>query len=66
MQFIINGETKEVQDVSTVSDLLSAFNLQNKILVVELNRTIIEKEKYSDTLLSDGDKIEIVHFVGGG
>ncbi|WP_248928262.1 sulfur carrier protein ThiS [Paenibacillus hamazuiensis] len=66
MQLVINGETKDVQDVSTVSDLLSAFNLQNKILVVELNRTIIDKERYAETGLCDGDKIEIVHFVGGG
>lgn len=66
MELVINGETKEVHDVSTVADLLRAFQLQNKILVIELNRVIINKDVYDETQLSGGDKIEIVHFVGGG
>ncbi|TBL80534.1 sulfur carrier protein ThiS [Paenibacillus thalictri] len=66
MELVINGETKEVYNVSTVADLLRAFQLQNKILVIELNRVIINKDVYDETQLSGGDKIEIVHFVGGG
>ncbi|MFE5323369.1 sulfur carrier protein ThiS [Paenibacillus sp. NPDC056579] len=66
MKLTINGEARELPDVSTISDLLVAFKLESKILVIELNREIIERSSYSDTLLHDGDSLEIVHFVGGG
>jgi sulfur carrier protein len=66
MQLVINGESKQVDEIKTVSDLLAAYKLQNKILVVELNLNIIDRDKYEVTALADGDKVEIVHFVGGG
>jgi sulfur carrier protein len=66
MQLVINGESKQVDEIKTVSDLLTAYKLQNKILVVELNLNIIDRDKYEVTALADGDKVEIVHFVGGG
>lgn len=66
MQLVVNGEAREVEQVSTVAEMLAAFKLQNKILVVELNREIIDRSVYDQTRLSDGDRVEIVHFVGGG
>ncbi|CAG7652299.1 hypothetical protein PAESOLCIP111_06501 [Paenibacillus solanacearum] len=66
MRLVVNGETRDVEQVSTVADMLAAFKLQNKILVVELNREIIDRSVYDQTRLSDGDQVEIVHFVGGG
>ncbi|MBP1157105.1 MULTISPECIES: sulfur carrier protein ThiS [unclassified Paenibacillus] len=66
MQLIVNGEPREVDDASTVAEMLAAFKLENKILVVELNKEIIERGTYDVTWLSDGDRVEIVHFVGGG
>ncbi|TDF94190.1 sulfur carrier protein ThiS [Paenibacillus piri] len=66
MQLVINGEAREVAEVSTVADLLVQFKLESKILVVELNREIIERTNYDGTPLQDGDRLEIVHFVGGG
>jgi sulfur carrier protein len=66
MELVINGEKRHVSGVKTVADLLSSFNLQHKILVVELNRIIIERDQYESKMLQDGDTIEIVHFVGGG
>jgi len=66
MQLVVNGEKRDVEQVSTVADMLAAFKLQNKILVVELNREIIDRSVYDQTRLSDGDQVEIVHFVGGG
>jgi sulfur carrier protein len=67
MKLIINGESIHVpEQVKTVSDLLVHFQLHNKLAVVEVNLTIIEKSQYDTTTLCDGDKIEIVHFVGGG
>lgn len=66
MNLIINGEQRNVEGVTTVETLLEAFKLQQKIMVVEVNRNIIDRTLYDITELSDGDKIEIVHFVGGG
>nr|WP_220129210.1 sulfur carrier protein ThiS [Anoxybacillus calidus] len=54
------------ESVKTVSDLLSHFQLNNKIAIVEVNLNIINKQDYEITTLSNGDKVEIVHFVGGG
>ncbi|MGG1601002.1 sulfur carrier protein ThiS [Paenibacillus naphthalenovorans] len=66
MRLIVNGEPREMDNVSTVAEMLAAFKLENKILVVELNKEIIERGTYNETHLNDGDRVEIVHFVGGG
>ncbi|MCM3268356.1 sulfur carrier protein ThiS [Paenibacillus elgii] len=66
MRLTVNGELREVDNAATVAELLSAFKLDHKILVVELNREIIDRTRYEEAYLNDGDQIEIVHFVGGG
>ena len=66
VELVINGEARTVTDAATVADLLVQFKLEQKILVIELNRDIIERTDYEQTRLNDGDRIEIVHFVGGG
>ncbi len=66
MKLVINGETREVDGISTVQMLLTHYKLEEKILVVELNRSIVDRDNYEQTTLADGDHIEIVHFVGGG
>jgi sulfur carrier protein len=67
VELIINGEMIQLHEsVKTVSDLLSHFQLNNKIAIVEVNLNIINKQDYETTTLSNGDKVEIVHFVGGG
>jgi sulfur carrier protein len=67
LELIINGEKIRIPaDESTVTALLKHFNLHQKVVIVELNDEILTKENLSETLLSNGDKVEIVHFVGGG
>jgi sulfur carrier protein len=67
LELIINGEKIRIPaDESTVTGLLQHFNLHQKVVIVELNDEILAKENQSETLLSNGDKVEIVHFVGGG
>ncbi|RAK19446.1 sulfur carrier protein [Anoxybacillus vitaminiphilus] len=67
MELIINGEMIQLpESVKNVSDLLTYFQLNNKIAIVEVNLNIINKQDYETTTLSNGDKVEIVHFVGGG
>ncbi|QTM98404.1 sulfur carrier protein ThiS [Sediminibacillus dalangtanensis] len=67
MELIINGDMVEVPDtIATVSSLLEYFGIGEKVVIVELNQNILEKNAHADTRLSDRDKIEIVNFVGGG
>lgn len=63
----MNGkETDLPQEVRTVSQLLEHLGLEKRIVVVEQNRRILEREEHDSTPLAEGDSIEIVHFVGGG
>jgi sulfur carrier protein len=67
MKLHINGDTIDVPaSIQTVADLLKHFQLDQKVVVVELNSNILEKHVHAEARISDGDKIEIVHFVGGG
>ncbi|MEK7265312.1 MAG: sulfur carrier protein ThiS [Pseudomonadota bacterium] len=66
MELIINGESARYDGLRTVSDLVAALGLEPKKLAVELNRAIVPKSAYGATPLSNGDTLEIVHFVGGG
>ncbi|MTD31753.1 MULTISPECIES: sulfur carrier protein ThiS [Caryophanaceae] len=67
MILTVNGDQVEVPNtVKTIAELLQHFELNNKVVIVEKNAEILEKEKHAETLISDKDKIELVHFVGGG
>lgn len=65
MQIIINGESRNLQQQS-VLQLLATLAIDPKRVAVELNMEILPKADYESTLVADGDRIEIVHFVGGG
>lgn len=67
MEIIVNGEQLQLpEQIVYVSELLDYFKLQDKVVVVEINGEILEKNEHQNTRLSDRDRIEIVHFVGGG
>jgi sulfur carrier protein len=67
MQLTINGERVTLSpSIGNVSQLLEHFGINQKVAIVELNQDILEKSRHAETVLTDGDKIEIVHFVGGG
>ncbi|KON85522.1 thiamine biosynthesis protein ThiS [Sporosarcina globispora] len=67
MKVVINGEGIQLPDtITSVSLLLEHFGLEQKVAIVELNQQILERSMHAETILSDGDRIEIVHFVGGG
>lgn len=66
MNVELNGQSYDVPTgVETISDLLHHLGLSERILVVEHNLNILQKDEY-DTPIADRDKIEIIHFVGGG
>lgn len=66
MKLIINGEDREFSSISTLSDLLVQFGMKPDRVAVELNRELVPRDRWPSTQLGDGDKLEIVHFVGGG
>lgn len=67
MKLNINGEQLEVPNsLDSVDSLLNHFGLENKVVIVELNAEILQKSEHAKARLCDGDRIEIVHFVGGG
>ena len=66
MEIIINGEKKEIKESISLSGLLKELDLKPETVAVELNLNIVDKNKYDETLVKEGDKLEIVHFVGGG
>ncbi|WP_058308254.1 sulfur carrier protein ThiS [Gracilibacillus massiliensis] len=67
MGIIVNGENLELnQKIATVEDLLEHLQLKKKSLIVEHNQTILKKEQHGTAKVTEGDRFEIVHFVGGG
>jgi len=66
MQIVLNGDPVETAERSTVAMLLQQLGISRERVAVELNADIVPKSDYEKQLLSDGDKIEVVHFVGGG
>ena len=66
MQIVLNGDIVETADCCTVEKLLQQLGVNRERVAVELNADIVPKACYEKQILSDGDNIEIVHFVGGG
>lgn len=66
MTLTINGEDRDFENVSTLSDLVSRLGMKPDRVAIELNRDLIRRDRWPETKLSSGDRLEIVHFVGGG
>jgi sulfur carrier protein len=62
----LNGKDREIDMGHTVLTLLTELDLHPGMVVVELNREILERERYANIEVHDGDFLELVHFVGGG
>jgi thiamine biosynthesis protein ThiS len=66
MTLTINGESRSFDNISTLATVIEALNLKGDRVAVELNREIVPRAQWEATAIKDGDKLEIVHFVGGG
>lgn len=66
MNITVNGDDKDVADRVVISELIAELGLKAERLAVEVNRRIIRRADWPSTTLEEGDKVEIVHFVGGG
>lgn len=66
MTLQINGEKRQFSDPLTVSALVEQLGMKDDRVAIELNLDILPRERWSSTELHDEDRLEIVHFVGGG
>ncbi len=63
---MVNGEERSFDAIGVVADLVASLGLDGRKVAVERNLQIVPRSAYAATALSDGDRIEIVHFIGGG
>ena len=66
MRLIINGEPRDFSKDLTLSSLIEQLGMRSDRLAIELNRDIVPRTRWSEVTLNEGDRLEIVHFVGGG
>lgn len=66
MQVYVNGELKELSGTPSLTELVTQLDLPAARIAIELNREVVRRSEWSSTMLKDEDRIEIVHFVGGG
>ena len=66
MQIKVNGEPREVEENISLPKLIAVLRLKADQIAIELNHNVIRRALWEATLLQAGDKVEIVHFVGGG
>ena len=62
----LNGSCYEINDETNLNQLLNKLKIQKNKVAIEVNGAIIAKNKYPEIILNKGDKVEIVHFIGGG
>ena len=66
IKIILNGKSKSLQKKTSVSDLIRSLKLSTDKVAIELNKKMIKKKTIKSLYLKNKDKIEIVHFIGGG
>ena len=66
MRIQVNGEPQEVEENISLPELVAELNLKAEQIAIELNHNVVRRAQWDNTLLQADDKVEIVHFVGGG
>ena len=62
----VNGEPQEVKENMSLPELVASLSLKAEQVAIELNQSVVRRAQWESTRLREGDKVEIVHFVGGG
>jgi sulfur carrier protein len=62
----LNGEPQEVKENMSLPELVAGLSLKAEQVAIELNQSVVRRAQWESTRLREGDKVEIVHFVGGG
>tara|TARA_Y100000310_G_scaffold321505_1_gene379203 strand:+ start:429 stop:647 length:219 start_codon:yes stop_codon:yes gene_type:complete len=65
-QIQLNGMSYEINNGTNLSELLNKLKIQKNKVAIEVNGEIVEKNKYPNLILRKNDKVEVVHFIGGG
>ena len=66
MRLVVNGEERQVGKSTTVKQLLASLGLADTLVAVERNEDVVPRARHEITELHEGDRVEVVHFVGGG
>ena len=66
MKIVLNGEERDIGSARTIGELLAVAGYHGRRVAVEVNRAIVPRSAYTDRELVDGDRVEIVHAIGGG
>ncbi|MCM3872092.1 MAG: sulfur carrier protein ThiS [Pyrinomonadaceae bacterium] len=66
MNLLINGEDREVADNLALDKLITQLDLTPERIAIELNQNVVRRADWVSTVLKENDRVEIVHFVGGG
>jgi thiamine biosynthesis protein ThiS len=66
MKVYVNGESRDLSGAISLSALIAELDLPVARIAIELNREVVRRNEWGSTMLKDEDRIEIVHFVGGG
>lgn len=66
MVIVVNGESRELPEDATVGDLIRRLALAPGRVAVEVNREVLRRARWEEVALMEDDRVEIVHFVGGG
>jgi len=66
LNIVVNGNNTDIGEGSVITDLVQSIGLNTDRIAVELNKKIVRRADWGSTTLAEGDKVEIVHFVGGG
>ena len=66
MKLIINGETKEIEGNSSLQKIITDLEIEDKVMAAAINMDIVKKDDWSNNYPKDGDKLELLQFVGGG
>ena len=66
IKILLNGETREVAKEISLDQLLDFFFLPKQRVAIEINNSVVCRADWPETVIREGDKIEVVHFVGGG
>ena len=66
MRVRLNGETRDVREGTTIAALVEELGLGGRRVAVEINRDVVARSAHAERRLSEGDEVEIIHFVGGG
>jgi sulfur carrier protein len=66
MKVVINGETKEIEEGITVGELLDRFGIKDKTMAVAIDMQVVKKEEWDKRVIKMNERVEFLHFVGGG